>query len=380
MEKCNGSYLPSEMGRNDLCTLPDSIGNLTRLQYLGMTNCNVSYLPSEIGSLISLTHLFLDGNNLCMLPDSIGNLTRLIRLGMNNCNLSHLPSAIWKLNSLAYLYLIRNNLRTIPNHICKLTNLGTLYLSGCARLQSIPELPKSICTLTAVDCVSLENIELKWLVGVRYGPILRFKGCHKLAESNFVNNVMKAAIQQVKGFHALESPAIHRFVNHSEIHLTWGEVPRWFEYQSERSYLSIKVPPLINHKIRSLAVCVIYIGSNSNEKCKQTGSFCLEYHINKVRRSNLFRYPGDGLCSEDQMCLNFTSMSKLKGGDEVEIFITECEQIQIKKFAAKLIFEVDENNADTNDEALADYISSPSRSAIQEEEEVDYPTKRRRRS
>ena len=55
--------------------------------------------------------------------------------------------------------------------------------------------------------------------------------------------------------------------------------------------------------------------------------------------------------------------------------------MQIKKCAAKLIFEVDENNADTNDEALADYISSPSPSAIQEEEEeVDYPSKRRRRS
>ncbi|XP_028066618.1 plant intracellular Ras-group-related LRR protein 7-like [Camellia sinensis] len=164
-----------------------------------MKNCNVSYLPSEIGSLISLNRLFLDGNNLCTLPDSIGNLTRLLELGMNNCNLSHLPCAIWKLNSLVSLYLIGNNLRTIPNDICKLTYLRTLYLSGCARLQSIPELPKSIRIVTAIDCVSLENIELKWLVGVHHpGAILRLKGCHKLAESNFVNNVMKAAIQQVK--------------------------------------------------------------------------------------------------------------------------------------------------------------------------------------
>ncbi|KAI7984010.1 hypothetical protein LOK49_LG15G00375 [Camellia lanceoleosa] len=92
-------------------------------------------------------------------------------------------------------------------------------------------------------------------------------------------------------------------------------------------------------------------------------------------------YAAESLLLEDQMCLNFTSMSKLEGGDEVEIFITECKQIQIKKCAAKLIFEVDENNADTNDEALTDYISSPSPSAIQEEdEEVDYPTKRRRGS
>ncbi|CAL5427889.1 unnamed protein product [Camellia sinensis] len=400
LANCNVSYLSSEIGNlislthlglkgNDLCTLLDSIGNLTRLRSLNMEKCNVSYLPSQIGSLISLRHLDLTGNNLCTLPDSIGNLTCLQYLEMTNCNLDSaryeqlqfVTSARCNLEVELIRKLIRNNLRTIPNDICKLTNLGTLYLSGCARLQSIPELPKSIRALTAVDCVSLENIELKWLVGVHYGPILRFKGCHKLAESNFVNNVMKAAIQQVKDFHALESPAIHGFVSHSEIHLTWGEVPRRFEYQSEGSYLSVKVPPLINHKIRGLAVCIIYIGSNFNEKCKQTGSFCLEYHINKVRRSNSFCYPGDGLCSEDQMCLEFTLMSKLEGGDEVEIFITKCEQTQIKKCAAKLIFEVDENNADTNDEALADYISSPSPSAIQEEEEeVDYPSKRRRRS
>ncbi|CAL5425319.1 unnamed protein product [Camellia sinensis] len=394
--------------------------DVNNLKFLYLSHCYYLTKTPNFSGLNNLEELLIDNCiRLVEIDESIGCLNKLIVLDMTNCiKLEQFPSRILMSKSLEYLdlsgcsklrefagfkgllskslslktlkianfniiarKLIRNNLRTIPNDICKLTNLGTLYLSGCTRLQSIPELPKSIRALTAVDCVSLENIELKWLVGVHYGPILRFKGCHKLAEGNFVNNVMKTAIQQVKDFHALESPAIHGFVSHSEIHLTWGEVPRQFEYQSEGSYLSVKVPPLINHKIRGLAVCIIYIGSNFNEKCKQTGSFCLEYHINKVRRSNSFCYPGDGLCSEDQMCLEFTLMSKLEGGDEVEIFITKCEQTQIKKCAAKLIFEVDENNADTNDEALADYISSPSPSAIQEEEEeVDYPSKRRRRS
>ncbi|KAL7172269.1 hypothetical protein ACSBR2_031876 [Camellia fascicularis] len=85
----NMSYLPSEIGslvslthldlsgNKFLCTLPDSIYDLTRLQRLDMANCNVLYLSSEIGNLISLTHLGLKGNDLCTLPDSIGNLTCL---------------------------------------------------------------------------------------------------------------------------------------------------------------------------------------------------------------------------------------------------------------------------------------------------------------
>ncbi|XP_028060440.1 leucine-rich repeat protein SHOC-2-like [Camellia sinensis] len=337
MVGCNVSHLPSEIGslislrdlnlvENNLRSLPDSIGNLTCLTFLAISNCNVSYLPSEIGSLISLTGLFLDGNNFCTLPDSIGNLTRLVCLHMTNCNVSYLPSEIGSLISLANLVLDGNNLCTLPDSVGKLYRLIGLSMNNC----NLSHMPSAIWRLMGL---SLEYLYLK--------------GCHKSAESNFVYNVMKAAIWQVQDYRMFHP--IHGFVNHSSIHLTWGEVPRWFEYQTEGSSLSVKVPPLVNQKIWSLAVCVIYIGSNSNEKCNQKGFFFLEYHINKVqRRSYLIGDRGDGLCREDQMFLKFTSMSELEGGDEVEIFITKCWHIQVKKCAAKLIFEVDE---DTDDEA-----------------------------
>ncbi|CAL5427895.1 unnamed protein product [Camellia sinensis] len=280
MMNCNLAHLPSEIGSlvsltdlriggNYLCTLPDSIWNLTRLERLDMMECNLSHLPSEIGSLVSLTDLNLWGNKfLCTLPDSICNLTRLHSLHMKNCNLSHLPSEIWKLNSLAELDLSRNNLRTLPNGICKLANLSRLILDGCAKLQSIPELPESITVLHASDCVLLENIELKLLVGGYSVIFLRFLGCHKLVDNNFGNNFIKAVINQVK-------------------------VPRWFD---------------------------------------TTG--------------------------EDHMFVSLRPMSELESGDEVEIFVEDF-RAQTIKCAAKLIYEVAENNADTIDEALTDYISSP---------------------
>ncbi|KAI7984293.1 TMV resistance protein N [Camellia lanceoleosa] len=341
MEGCNVSHLPSEiwslislreldLGENNLRSLPDSIGNLTCLTILAILDCNVSYLPSEIGSLISLERLFLDRNNLCKLPDSIGNLTHLECLSMTNCNVSHLPSEIGSLISLTELFLDGNNLCTLPDSVGNLYSLFELGMNNC----NLSHLPSAIWKL------------LKW-----HSLSLSLKGCHKLTDSNFVNNVMKAAIWQVKDYCALY--AIHGFVSHSEIHLTWGEVPRWFEYQTEGSYLSVKVPPLINQKIWSLAICVIYIGSNSNEKCN---SFHLEYHINKVQRGSSIICDYDRLCSEDQMCLKFMSMSELESGDEVEIFITKWEHIQVKKCAAKLFFDVDEDtdDEDTDGEALAD--------------------------
>ncbi|THG15840.1 hypothetical protein TEA_023863 [Camellia sinensis var. sinensis] len=173
IQDCNLSHLPSEIGslisltdlelyRNKfLCTLPDSICNLTRLERLYMGYCNLSHLPSEIGSLISLTDLDLYRNKfLCTLPDSICNLTRLEKLDMQECNLSHLPSEIGSLISLTDLELYRNKfLCTLPDSICNLTRLESLDMG----LQSIPELPESIREVHALDCVSLENIELKSL-------------------------------------------------------------------------------------------------------------------------------------------------------------------------------------------------------------------------
>ncbi|CAL5353877.1 unnamed protein product [Camellia sinensis] len=368
MMNCNLAHLPSEIGSlvsltdlriggNYLCTLPDSIWNLTRLERLDMMECNLSHLPSEIGSLVSLTDLNLWGNKfLCTLPDSICNLTRLHSLHMKNCNLSHLPSEIWKLNSLAELDLSRNNLRTLPNGICKLANLSRLILDGCAKLQSIPELPESIRVLHASDCVLLENIELKLLVGGYSVIFLRFLGCHKLVDNNFGNNFIKAVIDQVKDFH---------ITNKIEISLPWGgEVPRWFEYQSKGSYLSFKVPRLIYHKILSLVIYVVHSGSNHCIDFEING----EIHINKVKKSDLFCHH-DGIyqstTGEDHMFVSLRPMSELESGDEVEIFVEDF-RAQTIKCAAKLIYEVAENNADTIDEAMTDYISSPFPSAIQE--------------
>ncbi|KAI7984009.1 Plant intracellular Ras-group-related LRR protein 4 [Camellia lanceoleosa] len=208
---CNVSHLPNEIERlslltdldlegNILCTLPDSICNLTYLEYLSISSCNVSHLPSEIGRLISLKYLNLDGNNLCTLPESFCNLTRLGRLDMANCNVSHLPSEIWRLQSLETWHLGGNNLCSLPDGISNLTQLLYLYLDKSARLQSLPKLPLSLSNLYAEDCALLENIELKGAVRTN----MFLYGCHKLAGNNFANEFVKRAAR-IDDVHAMKS-------------------------------------------------------------------------------------------------------------------------------------------------------------------------------
>ncbi|KAL7164052.1 hypothetical protein ACSBR2_040041 [Camellia fascicularis] len=371
MKNCNVSHLPCEIGRlislthldlrgNNLCTLPNSICNLTCLKELSISGCNVSHLPCEIGRLISLTHLDLEGNNLCTLPDSISNLTCLEELSMANCNLSDLPSEIWRLNSLQYWNLSGNGLRTLPDGISNLTHLGYLNLDKSAKLRSLPKLPASLDRLNASDCASLENIESEGLVG----KTMILHGCHKLVENKFANNFIEVFTKH-KEFSALKSS--------SEIILSGGEVPRWFQYQSAGSYLSFMVPPLINQKILGLIVCIVFFGSK--EKCND--SSCLHYDI---RNKNIVFLPDQSyhvqyqFIFEDQMWLKLLPQSclemKLEGGDEVEISIIVDEPIQVKRCGVNLVYEVDENVTKTNDEASTQYTSSPYQGVILEEAEV----------
>ncbi|XP_015877805.3 probable disease resistance RPP8-like protein 2 [Ziziphus jujuba] len=62
--------------------VPDEIGELFHLKYLGLRHCNLSWLPKGIGSLSNLQTL------------DIGE----------NCNLRTLPNVLWKLKNLRHLY------------------------------------------------------------------------------------------------------------------------------------------------------------------------------------------------------------------------------------------------------------------------------------
>ena len=70
--------------------------------------------------------LSLDDNLLASLPDAVGELTRLERLSVTGNSLTHLPSSIGRLSKLVELSAARNKLAALPGS-----------LGQCAALEEI---------------------------------------------------------------------------------------------------------------------------------------------------------------------------------------------------------------------------------------------------
>jgi hypothetical protein len=113
-----------------LSALPESIGNLQNLKWLGLNENDLHRLPESIGNLQNLEWLHLGYNKLSILPESIGNLQNLEWLYLGNNNLSSLPESIVNLQNLEELNLGNNKLNSLPESIGNLQNLEELNLSG----------------------------------------------------------------------------------------------------------------------------------------------------------------------------------------------------------------------------------------------------------
>ncbi|KAL8499033.1 hypothetical protein ACS0TY_022118 [Phlomoides rotata] len=119
-----------DLSINDLSGfLPHSLGNLTRLFFLGLAANNLRFESSASGvdfftSLTSLTSL--KGT----IPNDIGNLTNLLRLDLQQNDLSGIiPPTFTHFHTLQGLYLNNNNMEgLVPENLCDLHNLVELDL------------------------------------------------------------------------------------------------------------------------------------------------------------------------------------------------------------------------------------------------------------
>ncbi|KAJ8640839.1 hypothetical protein MRB53_017533 [Persea americana] len=139
--------------------LPDSIGKLSGLITLDLSENRIIALPNTMGGLSSLTKLDLHSNRISELPDSIGDLFSLVLLNLRGNQLSTLPATFGKISRLAELDLSCNQLTALSDAIGNLVSLKKLNIET----NDIEELPHTIGQCSSLVELRAEYNRLKAL-------------------------------------------------------------------------------------------------------------------------------------------------------------------------------------------------------------------------
>lgn len=127
-----GSCLPKlrHLALSDcaLSVFPASIATCP-LVMLSLDNNHISTIP-EGAILTSLRYLFLTNNRLRSLPDSIGDCSRLTRCWLSANELQKLPSTMARCRELTLLRLSSNNFSVLPTWLFSLPKLAYLSFAG----------------------------------------------------------------------------------------------------------------------------------------------------------------------------------------------------------------------------------------------------------
>ncbi|XP_065879352.1 plant intracellular Ras-group-related LRR protein 5-like [Euphorbia lathyris] len=142
---------------NQLINLPDSFGDLINLTDLDLHANRLKSLPLSFGKLGSLVLLDLSSNNFTNLPETIGELTSLKVLDAGTNELDELPYTIGNCSALTELRLDFNQLRALPEAIGKLGNLEILT-THYNRIRGLPTTIGNLSNLSELD-VSFNELE-----------------------------------------------------------------------------------------------------------------------------------------------------------------------------------------------------------------------------
>lgn len=103
-----------------------SFASLKLLRVLDLENMNVQYIPEEIGEVILLRYLGLRGTGIKRLPISLGCLQNLQTLDIYSIDsVVEVPNVLWKLKNLQHFYVYDTN-RGVPLKFDTLRNLRIL--------------------------------------------------------------------------------------------------------------------------------------------------------------------------------------------------------------------------------------------------------------
>ncbi|KAH7849969.1 hypothetical protein Vadar_025756 [Vaccinium darrowii] len=146
-----------DLHSNRISELPDSVGELLSLVFLDLRGNQLNSLPSTFGRLVRLEELDLSSNHLPILPDSIGSLISLKKLNVETNNIEEFPHTIGNCSSLVELRADYNRLKALPEAVGRISSLEILSV----RYNNIKQLPTTMSSLSNLKELDVSFNELE---------------------------------------------------------------------------------------------------------------------------------------------------------------------------------------------------------------------------
>nr|TKR68969.1 hypothetical protein D5086_0000309090 [Populus alba] len=145
----------------------DSFSRDARHSMVVFRNYDTNPLPATIHSFKKLRSLIVDGRRSssmnAALPNLIANLSCLRTLRLSRCGIEEVPSNIEKLIHLRHVDFSWNKIKELPEEMCELYNMLTLDVSGCEKLERLPD---NIGRLVKLRHLSVNNFQFMKMRGV----------------------------------------------------------------------------------------------------------------------------------------------------------------------------------------------------------------------
>ncbi|GAY31947.1 hypothetical protein CUMW_272890 [Citrus unshiu] len=286
MPRLNKVVILNLRGSKSLKSLPSGIFNLEFLTKLDLSGCSKLKRLPEISSG-NISWLFLMGTAIEELPSSIESLLRLEYLDLSDCK----------------------RLKNLPSSLCKLKSLGVLSLCGCSNLQRLPECLGQLSSPIILNLAKTnieripESIIQLFVSGyllLGYGE--RFQSVQK---PSFLERGC-LALQPLLGIvedtlriqHTNHTQVVRRQEIWQELWLNRGfsmgkglivlprnEIPKWFEFQSVGSFITLEMPAdfFNNSRVQGIAFSAILAFSDRHVDCGRWFSFSCELKVKTTK-------------------------------------------------------------------------------------------------
>ncbi|KAJ8759241.1 hypothetical protein K2173_006761 [Erythroxylum novogranatense] len=164
-------------------------------------------------------------------------------LDLSSCSIRELRKDLGSLYYLRVLGLSHNEFEEIPASIKQLSLLESLRLDFCQRLRSLPQLPASLCELTAHHCESLKTL-LAFKQPIFNGCKMEFTDCLELEKRECEAMAYKLLRNGPKDVQLL---------------YPGRRSPEWFKHLTTGDTIRIKLPSnlFFNRRFFEFAFCVV---------------------------------------------------------------------------------------------------------------------------